>query len=451
MPRLAWFTPLPPSTSGIARYNAELLPLISLSHQIDLFVDGVPDAFHAPPDTRVFGAYDFLWKHRQQPYDLTIYQLGNAPCHDYIWAYLVRYPGLVVLHDGQLHHARGRMLLQRLFPRHDDYRQEFWFNHPDAAPDLAELGVAGLLGSLTYLWPMRRIVLEASLRSVVHNRWLADDIREEHPGCAVDVIAMGVPESRPTPHARAHIRRRHAIPADAIVFLALGRVTAEKRLAPAVRALSHVVETVPGAHLLIAGESADGYDVMTSAAEANLQQHVTMAGYVDDADIDDYLAASDVCLCMRWPTSRETSASWLRCLAAGKPTISTDLVHTVDVPTLDPRNWSVLHTGEDERPIGVSIDILDEDHSLKAAMRRLAADATLRAALGANALELWRSRFTLDAMATGYQHAIEAALRQAGRHAVATDLPQHLHQDGMEHVERLLADAKLPQNPLEPA
>jgi hypothetical protein len=65
-----------------------------------------------------------------------------------MWAYLVRYPGLAVLHDGQLHHARGRMLLQHWQPRMDDYRREFWFNHPDANPDLAELPTAGPHGSV---------------------------------------------------------------------------------------------------------------------------------------------------------------------------------------------------------------------------------------------------------------------------------------------------------------
>ena len=38
-------------------------------------------------------------------------------------------------------------------------------------------------------------------------------------------------------------------------------------------------------------------------------------------------AAADICACLRWPTNRETSASWLRCLAAGRPTIVTDLAH----------------------------------------------------------------------------------------------------------------------------
>ncbi len=165
MPRIAWFTPLPPVRSGIAQYSRELLPSLAAVHQIDLFVDGRPEDVSAPDaGMRVFSALDFVWRERERPYDLIVYQLGNAPCHDYMWAYLVSYPGLVVLHDGQLHHARGRMLLQQWQPRQDDYRREFWFNHPDADKDLAELGAVGLLGSLTYLWPMLRVVVESSRR-----------------------------------------------------------------------------------------------------------------------------------------------------------------------------------------------------------------------------------------------------------------------------------------------
>ena len=91
--RVAWFSPMPPSRSGIAAYSAEVLPLLAgRDNTVDVFIDE-----NAP---------DFVWKHRRNPYDLTVFQLGNASCHDYIWAYLFRYPGLVVLHDAQLHQAR---------------------------------------------------------------------------------------------------------------------------------------------------------------------------------------------------------------------------------------------------------------------------------------------------------------------------------------------------------
>src|SRR5687768_15761909 len=177
MPRRAWFAPLPPIRSGVAAYNAELLSALSGRHQIDAFVDGRAEMFRPPhPAIPLFSAFDFVWRERAQPYDLVVYQLGNASCHDYMWSYLIRYPGLVVLHDGQLHHARGRMLLQQ--KREDDYRQEFWYSHPGARKDLAELGTAGLLWSLTYLFPMLRPVVESSRRVLVHNAWLAQQIRE---------------------------------------------------------------------------------------------------------------------------------------------------------------------------------------------------------------------------------------------------------------------------------
>src|SRR5580765_7812241 len=190
--RLAWFAPLPPVRSGIAQYNNELLPGLASAYSVELFVDAHPDQFVRPdPRMPLYNAHDFVWKHLRQPYDLIVYQLGNAPCHDYMWAYMARYPGLVVLHDGQLHHARGRGLLEQ--KRADDYRSEFAFNHPGVQLAIAELGIAGLLGSLTYLWPMRRVVIESARMIAVHNQWLADQIREEHPDAQVSVLDMGVP------------------------------------------------------------------------------------------------------------------------------------------------------------------------------------------------------------------------------------------------------------------
>jgi hypothetical protein len=187
---------------------------------------------------------------------------------------------------------------------------------------------------------------------------------------------------------------------------------------------------------------------------------------------------------MRWPTSRETSASWLRCLAAGKPTISTDLVHTVDIPTLDPRNWSVLaglsavarqdraSSGETRRSlgkggkasttgdgeleastatteaaaVGVSIDILDEGHSLMLAIRRLATDEKLRVMLGSNARALWSERFRLEDMVAGYQRVVARLLQAppADANGLKT-LPLHLRASGAEHAESIVREIAGPE------
>ena len=96
----------------------------------------------------------------------------------------------------------------------------------------------------------------------------------------------------------------------------------------------------------------------------------------------------------------------------------------------------------------VSIDILDEDHSLGLAMRRLAADANLRAALGGEAHALWARRFTLDRMVEGYRAALDAArLAPAPSPASRRDRPPgHFLTDGTEHAARLLRELGLPES-----
>jgi glycosyltransferase involved in cell wall biosynthesis len=451
LPRLAWFAPLPPIRSGVAQYNIELLPGLASSYAIDLFVDGSPDSF-VPPDVRssLYNAHDFVWKHFRQPYDLIVYQLGNAPCHDYMWAYLVRHPGLVVLHDGQLHHARGLSLLRQR--RYEDYRSEFQFNHPEIDSTLAELGVAGLLGALTYMWPLRRLVVETARLVIVHNRWLAAQIHQEQPTANIEVVDMGVPALPARADAAARIRLRHGIPADAVVFLALGTVTPEKRIGPAIKALAAIATTAPNACLLLAGDTVGYYDPIRHARTLGVADRVITTGFVPDEDVADYLAAADVCLNMRWPSSRETSAAWLRSLAAGRPTVITDLAHTADTPALDPRTWALLQPplpSSDAsatslaEPAAVSIEILDEDHSLSLAMRRLAADKVLRANLGQGARRLWTERFGLPRMVSGYKAAIERARATPPGHAVP--VPAHFVTTGTEQASRLLRQVGLPE------
>ncbi|MGE5198853.1 MAG: hypothetical protein ACM3H9_04375, partial [Rhodospirillaceae bacterium] len=143
--RIAWFSPLPPDRSGIAAYSADLLPLLG-AHAIEAFVDDgagldAPRRVAAIEGVTIRGAHDFPWRQARTPYDLAVYHVGNDASHDYLWPYMVRYPGLVVLHDAQLHQARAQALIRQ--KREDDFRAEFAYSHPEASPLLADLVVAG--------------------------------------------------------------------------------------------------------------------------------------------------------------------------------------------------------------------------------------------------------------------------------------------------------------------
>ena len=415
--RVAWFSPLPPVRSGIAAYSAEILPALAADHVIEPIAES--------------NAHDFVWQARRNPFDLVVYQLGNAPCHDYMWAYLALYPGLVVLHDARLHHARARLLLNQ--KRFDDYRREFHYDHPDAPPGFAEYAVEGLGGSIYYFWPMLRVAMQTALAVAVHNPRVAADLREQYRGVAVDTIRMGVPRKAPADDAeRARVRRDLALPADAIVFAVFGKVTSEKRLGPILAALGTLVAEGRNAYLLLVGDR-DGYTTLgDELARHGVVDRVRVTGFVPDDQIGAHLDAADVGLCLRWPTAGETSASWLRCLAAARPTVISDLAHLADIPTVDPRDWRTRSLRD---PVAVAIDLMDESRSLLLAMRILADDPPLRKRLARSGHEYWAAHHTLEAMAEDYRRVLPAAAARPAQRVA--DLPAHFTEDHSSLTRRI--------------
>jgi glycosyltransferase involved in cell wall biosynthesis len=446
--RLAWFSPLPPVRSGIAAYSAEVVPLVGRHHAIDVFLDApVPDvtgqlgwAAHqgwAGP-LRARSAFDFLPLHRRQPYDLVVYQVGNAAWHDYTWPYLVRFPGLVVLHDGTLHHARARALLGR--GRRDDYRAEFRFNHPAADPRLAEHAIAGLPGYHYYRWPMRRLVVETARAVAVHNAHLARVIADECPGAEVLPLRKGL-RSPVLPAPGTGVRRPEW---QGVVFAAYGLVTDEKRIPLILRIFASTFAGSARAHLLLVGGTTSSFDPRAEAERLGIGRRVTVTGYVDDESLDAWIHAADVCLCLRWPTSGESSGPLLRCLAAGKPTVVTALSQHLDLPVIDARQGTVYGGSADAAPatwrdaVAMSVDLVDEPEAVALAMRRLTADGALRESLGRNAAAHAAGHHRLDLLAQDYLRAVESAAGLTPRHVAG--LPPHLVDDGGGTARRVLAD-----------
>src|SRR6266581_3200931 len=92
--KVAYFSPLPPSTSGIADYSALLIPALSALLEVEVVRPGrtrpVADA------------------------DVALYHVGNDPdAHGWILDALRRRPGVVVLHDFVLHHLISGITLGR--------------------------------------------------------------------------------------------------------------------------------------------------------------------------------------------------------------------------------------------------------------------------------------------------------------------------------------------------
>ena len=139
---------------------------------------------------------------------------------------------------------------------------------------------------------------------------------------------------------------------------------------------------------------------MADAERWGVADRVHVTGYVAGCGPARLSAAADICACLRWPTNRETSASWLRCLAAGRATIVTELSRSGGRPDARSARLRLLDTSPTPRePIAVSIDVVDEEHSLQLVARSSRRQRRLRARLGTAARAWWAAHHQLAAMA----------------------------------------------------
>ena len=367
-------------------------------------------------DVRVITAHDFVWRQARGHYDLPVYQIGNSHLHRYIWPYLFQFPGLAVLHEGRLHHARAEALLSR--GRDADYRAEFAWNHPGTGSDAgAELAILGFDGGFYYQWPMVRTVVATARLTAAHSRGVAAQLAQAWPDRPVTHIALGEGPGRfDIAAARHQFRANHRIEPDAIVFGVHGTLTEEKRIHEILKAFAATLAWLPNARLLLVGADDPMVGLRARLAALELNAAVTHVASPDDEEFDQSIAASDVTINLRWPSAHETSGPWIRSLALGRATIIIDADHQSHVPALNPLSWQRLQPSEDlqpgaaDRAVAVALNVLNLNHELRAAMRRLGADAGLRDALGRQARLWWEQEHTIERMTLDYERAFTQAL-----------------------------------------
>ena len=402
--KVAYYSPMPPSRSGIADYSALLLP--ELSKRIEVVVAS-PGRFRRRPAA-----------------DVALYHVGNdAEAHGWIVEALRRRaaagsvagqagdarpedrgacgaPRVVVLHDFVLHH----LVVGLTFAR------------GDAAGYLAamerEAGLVGRLlayavldNKLPPLWetrpddyPLTGEILEHATGLIVHSHYVEQRVRGigyEGPIVRIPHPAWPVPAIAP------------AQVAGDPLFGCFGHLNESKRIHELVAAFAKVRERHPGARLLLVGSLA------VRLARLELPEGVEHRDYVPEDELWSLMAACDAIVSLRSPTMGETSGSAIRALSLGKPLVVSDVGWFAELP--------------DRAVVKVPVDEREED-TLAAALEALT-DVGVRGAMGAAAGELVEREHRLDRVAEAYAAALEEL---AGGPAVADAVLQEVAQAAAE-------------------
>jgi glycosyltransferase involved in cell wall biosynthesis/SAM-dependent methyltransferase len=299
--RVAFFSPLPPARSGIADYSEALLG--SLRHLADVEVFSSQDQ---PFDSSRF--------------DIALYQVGNNGFHGFVYETALRHPGVVVMHESNLHHLIADITIKR--GNWDAYVNECEYNGGAPARQFAERVRKLEIGPDYEGLPMTRRLLQSSRGVIVHSRFMEQEMRTAGFTGPVAVIPHGawIPESD-----RNGFRYKLGLDESTALIGIFGFLKPYKRIAESLRAFRRLIRVVPTARMILVGEPHPEFPLESMIRSMGLDAHVRVLGFAPIEDFVGYLAACDIVLNLRYPTVGESSGTLLRSLGLGKAVMVSDI------------------------------------------------------------------------------------------------------------------------------
>lgn len=332
--KLAFFSPVNPQKSGIADYSEELLPYLAKDADIDIFIerDVTPTAQEIVERFSIYPFTQFEQCHQQKQYDLCLYQMGNnTSCHKYMDTFIQTYPGIVTLHDYGLHHFYAEMFAKE--HRYDEYQVAMEAYYGELGRQVVERFRRGIRSDYTfYQLPFYQRVVDPSLGTIVHSSYVKTKLLQYNPAYRVKMINMGIVPPNPEDYVIEELRSKHHIPQESFIIASFGFIIEGKRIRELLRGFSQVVKVVPNSLCLLVGKESPKFEVRKLLRELQLTDNVIITGYTPYNEFLEYIALSDVCVNLRYPTVRSTSANILKIMGFEKPVITSDLCELLDIP-----------------------------------------------------------------------------------------------------------------------
>jgi len=300
--RIAFFSPMPPSKSGIADYSEALVQELSKRAQVEVFRSA---------------------EKRFDPsrFDACLYHVGNNPHHDFVYEAALRHPGFVVMHEANLHHLVAHLTILR--DDWDAYVAECEYDGGQVALEFANRVRRLETGPDYEGVPMTRRLLNASKAVIVHSDFVARLTREQ--GFAGPIAT--IPHGAWLPAQTNPLAIRHELGLDEStpVIGAFGHIKPYKRIAESLRAFRRLVKLEPRARMILVGEPHPEFPVDQLIRTLGLRENVRLIGFARIEKFVEYMGACDIILNLRYPTVGETSGSLQRALGLGKAVIVSDV------------------------------------------------------------------------------------------------------------------------------
>jgi glycosyltransferase involved in cell wall biosynthesis/SAM-dependent methyltransferase len=299
---------MPPARSGIADYSVVLVEHLAHGAEVD-------------PVSQARPGFD------PSGYDALIYQIGNNGYHDYVYEAAVKHPGIVVLHESNLHHLMTDLTIRR--DDWDGYVEACAYDGGEEARVFAERVRRLEVGPDYEGVPMLRRLLERSRAVIVHSKAVEADVRR----AGFDGPVARIPHGAWLPDGdRMGFRERLGLGEATPLIGVFGFLKPYKRVAESLRAMRRLIRVQPEARMILCGEPHPEFPVASLIRGLGLEEHVRLLGYVPIEEFTGYISACDIVLNLRFPTVGESSGTLLRSLGLGRAVVVSDVGSFAECP-----------------------------------------------------------------------------------------------------------------------
>ena len=394
--KIAFFTPLPPLQSGISDYSVDIIGELSQYFNIDVYIDnGYKISCDLPDNVNIYNHKKF--KKKAAEYFDIVYQMGNSEFHEYMMPYITAYKGTLVLHDYNLH-----SLLQylTLYKQSNNMKQYEKYLLEDFDIETVEEYLKNLQNRTTGIeirgMELNGCVSNYANKIIVHSDEAREKLLTRNIGRNVRSIRHYA-KIEPLVD-KSKLKAKYNFSEDEIVIASFGHIHETKRAIPILKAFAMLCKKYNNLRYNFVGKLDKG---IKNNFEEIVQQHnlgelVTVTGYTELEQFEEYIDLTDICVNLRHPYNGETSGSLMRELAKGKCVLVNNLGSFSEIP--------------DEGCIKIPpVSEMQEDEEVQAiyaALEELVEDRTRIDEIGMKAREYAIHNLALDKIGIYYRNFI---------------------------------------------
>ena len=397
-PQVVVFCPLPPKPNGIADYFAEQIPYFSKTTKVTVVVENThPTPKGISANVTVLHLEEYMWQQHKYASVPHIYHVGNNPDTQYMLPVLLSKPGLVVVHDLNLHYLIDLTNLSQ--GDKSGYTLALQNNYGESGvvigQQLSKFGWKGKF--MPHELMMNASIISAAERILVHSKYSADKIAAlGHKHVKIVPHHFSPAARHYQPKLKMQYRGELGLAGNKPVITSMGFIAKAKQIKAVLAALSDLKKQGLDFTYVLAGQcKPHEYDVYQDIADSGLSDNVIVTGFLNEDEFFKYMLASDFIVNLRYPTGGESSGTLTRAMGMGLCCVVVNIGPFAELP--------------DDCAVKLEWDE-NFNYNLSNELQKLVSDRHYRVQIGKNAQKWVERTHSINVTAQAYLH--EAAKLQ---------------------------------------